>query len=105
MTKSTGCKGSYSLMKLMSHDPIKQTVPDAMHTIKDAVVNVFELLIGKDDTIKCRKCEFNNGKRFGITEASLEAKISRSQPGWSQNYLAKCLRSAMVTICIYIPAI
>lgn len=81
ITKSTGCKGSYSFMRLPSHDPIVQTMPDAMHTIKDAVVNVFDLLIGRDDTIKCRTCEFNNGKRFGITQASLKKKINRTQPG------------------------
>lgn len=56
-------------------------MPDAMHTIKDAVVNIFDLLIGRDDIIKCRTCEFNNGKHFGITQASLKKKINRTQPG------------------------
>ena len=67
-------------MKLPFHDPMVQALPDAMHTIKDAVVNTYSLLVGKDDTIKCRKCELNNGKRFGITPAILEMKINRKQP-------------------------
>ena len=34
-------------MKLISHYPLRPTVPDAMHTIKDAVEHVFNLIIGK----------------------------------------------------------
>ena len=38
ITKNTGCKGAYSLMKLPHHDPIMQTTPDVMHTVKDTIV-------------------------------------------------------------------
>ena len=31
IAKSTGCKGSYALMKLPEHNRTLQTVPDAMH--------------------------------------------------------------------------
>ena len=41
---------------------------------------IYSLLVGKDDTIKCRQCEFNNGGSFGITPAILEMKINRKQP-------------------------
>jgi hypothetical protein len=80
MTKNTGCKGAYSLMKLPHHDPIVQTAPDAMHTIKDAIVNIFDLITGKDDTMNCRTCEFNLGERFGITQEMLKKKIQRRDP-------------------------
>lgn len=46
LAKSTGCKGSYSLMRLPQHDRINQTVPDAMHTVKDCVEKLVCLIIG-----------------------------------------------------------
>ena len=49
-------------MDLPFHDSIQQTVPDVMHTINDAIVNLYDLITGKDDTISCRQCG-----RFGIT--------------------------------------
>lgn len=80
ITKSSGCKGSYSLMKLTQHDPMQQAIPDAMHTIKDAIVNLYDLITGKDDTIKCRKYEMNLGGCFGITASMLD-KVSHKDPG------------------------
>ena len=74
ITKSTGCKGKYSY-------PIAQTTPDAMHTVKDAIVNIYDLITGKDDTMNCRQCELNLGGRFGITKSSLKKKIQRKSPG------------------------
>ena len=68
-------------MKLRDHDSIAQAIPDAMHTVKDAVVNLFDLIIGRDDTMKCRECELKHGKRFGITKSQVKKKISRSKPG------------------------
>ena len=44
---STGCKSRYTFMKLPEHDRVGQTVPDAMHTIKDVVERLFKLIIGK----------------------------------------------------------
>ena len=40
LSRGTGCKGSYSLMKLPSHNPVRQTTPDSMHTIKDTVEHI-----------------------------------------------------------------
>lgn len=68
-------------MKLNNYDPTTQAIPDAMHTIKHAVVNLFDLITGKDDTVKCRECELNYGGRFGITTAKMTEKISRKEPG------------------------
>ena len=78
-----GCKGVYALMKLPHHDPIGQTASDAMHTVKDAVVNILDLITGKDDTVNCRKCEFNLGERFGITQDILKKRIQRKDPNVS----------------------
>ena len=47
IAKSTGCKGKYALMRLPYHNRVKQTVPDAMHTVKDCIEKLVYLLIGK----------------------------------------------------------
>ena len=73
---ATGSKGSYSLMKHPFHDPIKQTVPDAMHVIQDVAEHILKLITGTDDTMKVRKCEMDL-KRFGI----LSTKISKQASG------------------------
>ena len=58
IAKSTGCKGSYPLMKLEGHNPMEQTVPDSMHTIKDAVEHYFYLIVGKENcSAKTLQCE------------------------------------------------
>ncbi len=58
IAKSTGCKGSYPLMNLGGHDPMQQTVPDSMHTIKDAVEHYFYLIVGKENSsAKTLQCE------------------------------------------------
>ena len=64
--KCTGCKGKHAFLKLPYHNSVEQTVPDAMHTVRDAIVNIFELLIGKNDTTNCRKCETNFGRYYGM---------------------------------------
>ena len=45
-------------------DRISQVFPDAMHTIKDAMEHVFNVIIGKEDSEKVRKAE-NELNRFG----------------------------------------
>lgn len=51
IAKSTGCKGSYSLMRLSGHDRLMQCVPDAMHTVKDVIEKLIYLIIGKMNVI------------------------------------------------------
>lgn len=46
IAKSTGCKGSYALMRLPYHDRVEQTVPDAMHTVKDCIEKLLYLITG-----------------------------------------------------------
>ena len=48
LAKATGCKGSYPLMDLPSHDRLVQTLPDMMHTLKDAVEKLYEVITVKD---------------------------------------------------------
>ena len=70
VTKGTGCKESYSLMKLPNHDHVEQTVPDAMHTIKDVVEKLFNVVTGRGraDTSKVKGAEAALG-RFGMGSA------------------------------------
>ena len=70
--KSMGCKVMSFCTKLPTHNPVTQTTPDAMHTVKDTIVNIFDLIMGRDDTMKCRQCELNVGGCFGITQSSLK---------------------------------
>ena len=52
LAKSTGCKASSALMRLPHHDRVNQTVPDAMHTIKDCIEKLVYLLTGMNVCIK-----------------------------------------------------
>ena len=46
IAKSTGCKGSYALMRLPYHNRGDQIAPDAMHTIKDSIEKIMSLITG-----------------------------------------------------------
>lgn len=71
IAKSTGCRGSYPLMKLECHNPLQQTVPDSMHTIKDAVEHYFYLIVGKErSSAKTLQCE-QELKRFASRASSI----------------------------------
>jgi len=65
-----GCKETYSLMKLPNHDRVEQTVPDAMHTIKDVVEKLFNVVTGRGraDTSKVKGAEAAIGC-FGMSSA------------------------------------
>ena len=47
IAKSTGCKGSYALMRLPYHNRGDQIAPDAMHTVKDSIEKIVALITGK----------------------------------------------------------
>ena len=53
-------------MELEFHNPILQTVPDAMHTVKDAIEHLFYLIVGKEDSVKVRQAEVEL-QRFGVS--------------------------------------
>ncbi len=44
-------------MRMPFHNRTTQAYPDAMHTVKDAVEHIFNLIIGKVDSAKVRKAE------------------------------------------------
>ena len=71
IAKTTGCKGSYPFQKLAFHNPVDQTVPDAMHTIKDAIEHFFNLIIGKYNYSKIMASE-KELNRFGYNTATTE---------------------------------
>ena len=62
-------------MKLKFHDPVQQTVPDAMHTVKDAIEHFFYLIVGRDDSKKVKASEVEL-QRFGAS--SNTSTITRS---------------------------
>ena len=66
--RGTGCKGTYVFMKLPDHDRILQTVPDCMHTVKDAVEHIINLITGREDSQKVRMCEIATG-RFDLEQS------------------------------------
>ena len=74
LAQATGCKGKYALMDLASHNPITQTVPDAMHMVKVVVEHLFMLIIGKKDSVKVRQAEIELG-RFGLTSATRKLQL------------------------------
>lgn len=65
IAQATGCKGHYALMELQFHNPMLQTVPDAMHTVKVVIEHLFYLIVGKEDSVKVRQAEVEL-QRFGL---------------------------------------
>ena len=53
-------------MELKYHNPISQTVPDAMHTVKVVMEHLLYLIIGKEDSQKVREAEIEL-QRFNLT--------------------------------------
>lgn len=78
IAKTTGYKGSYPLQKLKLHNPVQQIVPDAMHTVKDAIEHFFYLIIGKEGSTKVMKAEVEL-KRLGRNCDIPPYQISKGQ--------------------------
>ena len=79
IAKSTGCKNTYSLMKLPCHNRTLQCFLDAMHTVKDCIERIFFLLIGKVNLDKISKCEATL-HRFGFEDSSRKRKRGKETP-------------------------
>ena len=62
IAQATGYKERYALD---FHDPVCQTVPDAMHTVKVVMEHLLYLIVGKEDSIKVREAEIEL-KRFNL---------------------------------------
>ena len=52
-------------MDLDYHDPISQTVPNAMHTVKVVMEHLVDLIVGKEDSKKVREAEIER-QRFDL---------------------------------------
>ena len=50
-------------MRLPTHDTVSKTVADAMHTVKDSIVHLFYLTIGKEysENVRLAEKELNRG--------------------------------------------
>ena len=57
ISRSKGCKGSYSLRKLPFHERLLNTPVEPMHLIKDIVEHIVRLLCGMEDSVKVREEE------------------------------------------------
>lgn len=81
VASATGVKGYYPLMRLPDHDRINQSVPDGMHTIQRCLLNIHNLITGKDDSHKVRLQE----KEFGRFENIWPMGITQSTSQLSQS--------------------
>ena len=79
VAKSTGCKHTYSLMRLPGHDRTIQCFPDAMHTVKDCIERILFLLIGKVNLDKIAQCEITL-HRFGFKRSNRKRKRGKKTP-------------------------
>ena len=62
---------SYALMKLPCHNRLIQVFPDTMHTIKDAVEHVFNIITGAEDSVKVRNAEALSTLKAGLNLLSV----------------------------------
>lgn len=90
IARATGCKSSYSLMKLPHHNPLMQVMPDAMHTVKDVVENLFGLIVGKRDSEKVREAERKLG-RLPLSSGTLPYRLTKKQLELTDTRI-RCLR-------------
>ena len=65
IARGSGVKSCYSLMILPDHDRTTQAFPDIMHATKNAVLTIFDLITGREDTEKVRTTEIAL-QRFNI---------------------------------------
>lgn len=60
--KATGCRGEYSFMLLPDHNRPEEEFPDPMHTLKNCVENIHDLVTGRTESAKVRKAEIELGR-------------------------------------------
>ena len=63
-------------MKLPFHNRLTQCYPDGMHTIKDVVEHIYNLIIGREDSHKVRSSEIA-ANRFGLKRTRDGAHIRK----------------------------
>ena len=65
-------------MKLPFHNRLTQCYPDGMHTIKDVVEHIYNLIIGREDSHKVRSSEIA-ANRFGLKRTRDGAHIRKER--------------------------
>ncbi|XP_060083986.1 uncharacterized protein LOC132563249 [Ylistrum balloti] len=74
---ATGYKSPYALGTLPGHCRLEESLPDAMHTIKDVVHNIMNLLVNKGVAIdKIQLTELNYGRNFYEKETAEQQAIA-----------------------------
>lgn len=76
----SGVKSWYSLMLLPDHDRTTQAFPDVMHTTKNAVLAIFDLITGREDTAKVRTTE-NALQRFSVNPNTVDDQTATASKG------------------------
>lgn len=76
VSKATGCKNTYALMRLPNHDRTSQMVPDAMHTVTDSVEKLLYLIISKIITIAIFLCIKDT---LGKTNEKMKGKVTNAE--------------------------
>ena len=77
---ATGCKGLYAFTRMPGHNRMKQSVPDAMHTLKDVVKNVMDVCTGRVGNLDKIITSEQHRQRTHIIEVPEEEASSRISP-------------------------
>lgn len=75
--RELGVKGCYSDMKLPYHDRVASATVDGMHTVKNVVTNIMDLILGKKN-FRCPPIELTKEKLSQADSAFLQLHI----PAW-----------------------
>ena len=68
-------------MKLLHHNYIDQTVPDAMHTVKDVTEHLLKLITGGEDSQKVCASELALSRSFEVVPSPRSSAPATQQRG------------------------
>lgn len=77
VSRATGCKNSYSLMRLATHDRTSQTAPDAMHTVTDVTEKLVYLITGNESMLLTLDSKRHN--YLGKTNSKLNGRVTMAE--------------------------
>ena len=87
-------------MKLPSHNRLTQTLPDPMHTVKDVIEHIFNLITGKEDNQKVRQAEAAID-RFGIEASSESSEDDDPDVPRRTKHAKKCCRKKKLPDAVF----
>ena len=73
IAKQTGCKDFYPLYRLPYHNRIEESLPDCMHTVKNVVKNLMDIISGRADIAKITASELKRERLHILTVSEEEA--------------------------------